>query len=156
MSRTKPKFLPEPRIWSPSQLAAFFGRGLQWFRDRRTRLEAAGFGPSYRSPILRDPVVSPPTVTVFGSWPRSLHLVDHTLGEHAREGSVERTRCQCDLTVRPLPNVLDHRVAVPVLVRQGQEDLMYRHRKREVGLRSWDFVHVCLSGFRVKVYRSTV
>ncbi len=43
MSPPKPNFVPEPRVWSPSQLAALFGRGLQWFRDRRTRLEAAGF-----------------------------------------------------------------------------------------------------------------
>ncbi len=43
MSPPKVEFMPQPRIWSPSQVAAWFGRGLQWFRDRRTRLEAAGF-----------------------------------------------------------------------------------------------------------------
>ncbi len=43
MSPPKREFVPEPRIWSPSQVAAWFGRGLQWFRDRRARLEAAGF-----------------------------------------------------------------------------------------------------------------
>lgn len=43
MSSPKPQFMPEPRIWSQSQVAAWFGRGLQWLRDRRIRLEAAGF-----------------------------------------------------------------------------------------------------------------
>ncbi len=43
MSPPKREFVPEPRIWSPKQLADWFGRGLEWFRDRRTRLEAAGF-----------------------------------------------------------------------------------------------------------------
>ena len=46
MSPPKPNFVPEPRVWSPRQIAAWFGRGLQWFRDRRTQLEAAGF-PAY-------------------------------------------------------------------------------------------------------------
>ena len=45
MSPPKVEFMPQPRIWSPSQVAAWFGRGLQWFRGRRTRLEAAGFPP---------------------------------------------------------------------------------------------------------------
>ena len=43
MTHAKPQFVPEPRILSPKQLADWFGRGLEWFRDRRPRLEAAGF-----------------------------------------------------------------------------------------------------------------
>jgi len=45
MSRTKPEFVPEPRIWSEKQCAALFGKGEQWLRDRLPRLEAAGFPP---------------------------------------------------------------------------------------------------------------
>ncbi len=45
MSPPKPKFEPEPRIWSEKQCAALFGHGEQWFRDRRAGLEAAGFPP---------------------------------------------------------------------------------------------------------------
>ncbi len=43
MSPPKREFIPEPRIWSPKQIAAWFGRGEQWFRDHRPELEAAGF-----------------------------------------------------------------------------------------------------------------
>ncbi len=45
MTSAKPKFIPEPRIWNLNQLAQWFGRGLQWLRDRLPRLEAAGFPP---------------------------------------------------------------------------------------------------------------
>ena len=45
MSPPKPKFEPEPRIWSLKQIAAWFGRGLPWLHDRLPRLEAAGFPP---------------------------------------------------------------------------------------------------------------
>ena len=45
MSPPKREFVPEPRIWSLTQIAAWFGRGLQWLRDRLPRLEAAGFPP---------------------------------------------------------------------------------------------------------------
>ena len=43
MSRTKPEFVPEPRIWSFKQVAAWVGHGEQWLRDHRPGLEAAGF-----------------------------------------------------------------------------------------------------------------
>ena len=43
MSPPKREFVPEPRIWSLKQIAALFGHGEQWLRERRTRLEAAGF-----------------------------------------------------------------------------------------------------------------
>lgn len=44
MARTKPAFMPRPRILtSPYQVAALLGRGEEWFRQRRLRLEAAGF-----------------------------------------------------------------------------------------------------------------
>jgi len=43
MSAPKPQFVPEPRIWSLTQIAAWFGRKDQWLRDRLPRLKAAGF-----------------------------------------------------------------------------------------------------------------
>ena len=43
MASKKRPFVPLPRVWSPSQVAAWFGRGEQWFRDHRPGLEAAGF-----------------------------------------------------------------------------------------------------------------
>ena len=43
MASKKRPFVPLPRVWSPSQVAAWFGRGEQWFRDHRHGLEAAGF-----------------------------------------------------------------------------------------------------------------
>ena len=43
MASKKRPFVPQPRVWSPSQVAAWFGRGEQWFRDHRPGLEAAGF-----------------------------------------------------------------------------------------------------------------
>ncbi len=45
MSRTKPEFVPEPRIWSLKQIAAWVGHGEQWLRERLSKLEAAGFPP---------------------------------------------------------------------------------------------------------------
>ena len=45
MSPPKHEFLPEPRVWSWGQVAAWFGRGEQWFRNHRPGLEAAGFPP---------------------------------------------------------------------------------------------------------------
>ena len=45
MSPPKPKFTPEPRIWSLTQLAAWFGRTTPWLRERLPRLEEAGFPP---------------------------------------------------------------------------------------------------------------
>ena len=45
MSPPKRQFIPEPRIWSLTQIAALFGHGEQWLRDRLPRLEAAGFPP---------------------------------------------------------------------------------------------------------------
>lgn len=44
MARCKPAFIPQPRILtSPHQVAALLGRGEEWFRIRRPKLEAAGF-----------------------------------------------------------------------------------------------------------------
>ena len=44
MARPKRAFLPQPRVLtSPAQVAAGLGRGEEWFRRRRERLEAAGF-----------------------------------------------------------------------------------------------------------------
>ena len=43
MTRLRPHFEPEPRIWSEHQVACRFGRGESWLRDNRLRLEAAGF-----------------------------------------------------------------------------------------------------------------
>jgi hypothetical protein len=44
MARTKPAFTPRPRILtSPHQVAALLGRGEEWFRLKRPKLEAAGF-----------------------------------------------------------------------------------------------------------------
>ncbi len=43
MARKKRPFVPLPQVWSCSQVAAWFGRGEQWFRDHRPGLEAAGF-----------------------------------------------------------------------------------------------------------------
>ncbi len=45
MSPPKREFVPEPRIWSLKQIAALFGHGEQWLRERLPRLEAAGFPP---------------------------------------------------------------------------------------------------------------
>ena len=45
MSPPKVEFMPEPRVWSLKQIAAWFGRGQQWLRTRLSRLEAAGFPP---------------------------------------------------------------------------------------------------------------
>ena len=42
MTRPRPQFEPEPRIWSERQVACRFGRGESWLRDNRSRLEAAG------------------------------------------------------------------------------------------------------------------
>ncbi len=43
MTRPRPQFEPEPRVWSEHQVACRFGRGESWLRDNRRRLEAAGF-----------------------------------------------------------------------------------------------------------------
>ncbi len=45
MSPPKRQFIPEPRVWSPKQIAAWLNRGEQWLRDRLPKLEAAGFPP---------------------------------------------------------------------------------------------------------------
>ena len=45
MPPPKRQFIPEPRIWSLKQIAALFGHGEQWLRDRLSKLEAAGFPP---------------------------------------------------------------------------------------------------------------
>ena len=41
MSPPKREFVPEPRIWSLKQIAALFGHGEQWLRERLPRMEAA-------------------------------------------------------------------------------------------------------------------
>ena len=43
MTRPRPQFEPEPRVWSEHQVACRFGRGDSWLRDNRPNLEAAGF-----------------------------------------------------------------------------------------------------------------
>ena len=43
MTLPKPKYVPQPRALNDYQVAALFGRGEGWFRDRRAKLEAAGF-----------------------------------------------------------------------------------------------------------------
>ncbi len=43
MTRPRPQFEPEPRVWSEHQIACRFGRGESWLHDNRPRLEAAGF-----------------------------------------------------------------------------------------------------------------
>lgn len=44
MARPKQTYLPQPRVLtSPVQVAAVLGRGEEWFRQRRERLEDAGF-----------------------------------------------------------------------------------------------------------------
>ncbi len=43
MTRARPQFVPEPRIWSEYQVACRLGRAETWLRNNRSRLEAAGF-----------------------------------------------------------------------------------------------------------------
>ncbi len=43
MTRPRPHFVPEPRIWSEYQVACRLGRAETWLRDNRPNLEAAGF-----------------------------------------------------------------------------------------------------------------
>ena len=43
MTRPRPQFEPEPRVWSERQVACRFGRGESWLRDNRALLEVAGF-----------------------------------------------------------------------------------------------------------------
>ena len=46
MARKKQPFVPLPRVWSRSQVAARFGKREQWFRDHQNNLEANSF-PRY-------------------------------------------------------------------------------------------------------------
>ena len=43
MTRPRPPFIPEPRIWSEYQVACRLGRAETWVRDNRPNLEATGF-----------------------------------------------------------------------------------------------------------------
>lgn len=43
MGRPKPKFTPEPRIWSDFQVATRLGRSEEWLRQHRDKL--LGFPP---------------------------------------------------------------------------------------------------------------
>ncbi len=43
MTRARPQFELEPRIWSEYQVARRLGGDESWLRDNRPRLEAAGF-----------------------------------------------------------------------------------------------------------------
>ena len=45
MTRPRPRFRPEPRIWTEFQLACRLGRSEGWLRQNRARLEAEGFPP---------------------------------------------------------------------------------------------------------------
>ncbi len=43
MTRPRPQFEPEPRVWSEHQVACRLGRDVSWLSDNRPQLEAAGF-----------------------------------------------------------------------------------------------------------------
>lgn len=45
MPAAKPRYTPQPRMWSLPQVAAWFGKSEGWFRDHRRGLEAEGFPP---------------------------------------------------------------------------------------------------------------
>ena len=51
MSRSKPKFQPEPRIFTADQVAARLGKGTTWFHEHLRQLSAQGF-PN-RDPLLK-------------------------------------------------------------------------------------------------------
>ena len=53
MTVRKPSYTPEPRRWNEQQVAAWWGRSVNWFRSNRPILESEGFP-------LRDPL--------FGGW----------------------------------------------------------------------------------------
>ena len=43
MTHTKPKYLPEPRVYDEVQVAARLGKSVSWLHENRARLEALGF-----------------------------------------------------------------------------------------------------------------
>lgn len=43
MTRPRPRFTPDPRIWSEYQIAARLNRSESWLSTNRARLEAEGF-----------------------------------------------------------------------------------------------------------------
>ncbi len=43
MSRRRPSFTPDPRVWSDFQCAARFGKGVDWFKAHLAGLEAEDF-----------------------------------------------------------------------------------------------------------------
>jgi len=51
MTHSKPKFQPEPRIFTAVQVAARLGKGETWFYEHRRQLSAQGF-PN-RDPLLK-------------------------------------------------------------------------------------------------------
>lgn len=43
MTRPRPSFTPEPRVWTDFQVATRLGKSESWLSDRRAELEKLGF-----------------------------------------------------------------------------------------------------------------
>ena len=106
--------------------------------------QAPSLRPRHFSPVLSDPVVAPPCVLVLRLRLRVVHLDDQFVFQHTGERTVERARSELDVTLRPLSDVLYDRISVLIPTGQGEEDMVHRNGKWEVGFRRWSFAHVGL------------
>ena len=107
--------------------------------DTYTPLRAPGCNPAARAcrsstvsrsasacarsrPNWRDAVV-PASLIVFARAWRTIDFDDEIVGEHALDRRVQRARTQLQATVGPRRHILHDCVAVPVLVRERDEDV---------------------------------
>src|SRR5262245_48617461 len=86
------------------------------FRDRRAQ--------------RRDPVIPPPLVVFFRSWPFA-RFDEQSLLEHALNRPIERAGAELQLAFSPYGHILDDGVAVPVFFSHRQQDVEGRWRKRQ-------------------------
>ena len=124
-------------------------------RHRRLRCEAArtrktqelgkalGLCPGDRRAKWRDPVVAAALVVQFGRRARAC-LDEQPLIEHALDRAIQRSRTQAQRARGSRLDILDDRVAVPIFVGDGHQDMEGRGWERKQGLGSRRHGHAAI------------
>ena len=101
--------------------------GAAWRQAHRSRLSEEGREPSRLclrngSPERRDPVIPPSFIVVVGALTIA-EFVDEALFEHPSDRSVQRAWTQLERAVGSSGDILHDRVAMTILISDGNEDV---------------------------------
>ena len=92
------------------------------------RLDARRLGRDDPASEISEPIVAPALVIKLGVGPL-IELFDQTFVEQSVQRAIQRSRS--NRFIGPRPHVDENRIAVPIFVRERDENLEYDRRERQ-------------------------